>query len=471
MTHLIHQHLSSSQLLKQLILITLAVHGILAFFTPLTVDEAHYALYGKFLDWSYFDHPPMVGWLQSLILVFGEQEWLLRLWPMLSYTLTLLLLHGYTRFLTHSLISANLAILLFSLIPITHALGVGLVPDTLLLPLAIALIWQAQRTLNQPRIGNWLLIGLLIGLSALSKYTSILLALGLLLVLINSQYSWRWLTQSGFWLSIIIAGICTLPILYWNAQHDWISILYQLNHGRPDDAFTWTNLAQSQLSQLLLYTPLIWFASWQVIVNIKQHWASQHNRQLILFILPGLLVFTLSSGKEPSLPHWLAFFYVLLLPLIAHQFVNSHSSANLVIKANILYGLLITCVMFGLSLAPKLTEHWSPNPTQDLIGWKEAAKIAQALREKDENLIVSHWVDASRIAWYARPTKVTVMDNRFDQFDIWFGSPDSQTSGILILPPERQLLDWHNLFSHCQRLAYSGDGFQFLRCYGAKIRP
>lgn len=34
----------------------------------LSVDEAHYALYGLHLDWSYFDHPPMVGWLQAVAL-------------------------------------------------------------------------------------------------------------------------------------------------------------------------------------------------------------------------------------------------------------------------------------------------------------------------------------------------------------------------------------------------------------------
>ena len=35
---------------------------------PLAGHEAHYALYGYYLDWSYVvDHPPLVGWLQAFV--------------------------------------------------------------------------------------------------------------------------------------------------------------------------------------------------------------------------------------------------------------------------------------------------------------------------------------------------------------------------------------------------------------------
>ena len=37
-----------------------------AIVTPVHADEAYYALYGKFLDWGYYDHPPMVALLTAL---------------------------------------------------------------------------------------------------------------------------------------------------------------------------------------------------------------------------------------------------------------------------------------------------------------------------------------------------------------------------------------------------------------------
>ena len=464
-----HSLLSSPRLLGRLLWITLSLHFLVAALTPLTVDEAHYALYGQFLDWSYFDHPPLVGWLQALALQLGEQEWQLRLGALFSYALSLGLIHGYTRYLTQSLVTANLAGLLFTAMPILHVLGIGLVPDTLLLPLSIALIWQAQRTLQQPSILNWTLVGGLLGLSALSKYTALLFTIGLLLVLFTSTQSWRWFIKARFWLAVLVAGLLSLPIFYWNAQHDWVSIHYQLNHGRPAQDFEWLNVGQSQVSQLFLYTPLIWLGAWLSVLAFKDWWQPIAYRQLVLFMLPALMVFTLSSGKEPSLPHWLAFFYVLLLPLIANRLIGQSSSLTKLSLANLLYGLALTGLVISLSLFPKLTEHWSLNPTQDLIGWKQATEIGQALREPDESLIVTHWVDASRIAWYARPTPVVVMDERYDQFDIWFGSPNTDTHGILILPAERPEQSWQTYFTQCQRLVHSGDGFQFFRCTGAKV--
>jgi len=463
--------LAAPQLISIILLTSLTIHLIIAIHTPLTVDEAHYVLYGHFLDWSYFDHPPLVGWLQAVALTLGEQEWQLRLWALLCYALSLMLLHGYTRYLTHSTACANLAALLFGCIPILHVLGIGLVPDSLLLPLSIALIWQAQRTLEEPHTWNWAMIGLLLGLSALSKYTAALFAVGLLLVLLTSEQSWRWFIKARFWLAVFLAGLLSLPIFYWNLHHDWISIQYQLDHGRPESAFEWEKLGQSQLSQLLIYTPLVWLTTWLVVVNIKNWWSSLPQRQLMLFILPALIIFTLSAGKEPSLPHWLAFFYVLLLPLISVQLIQPSTWKPKLVIINLIYGFSLTLIIIVLSLFPKLTHHWSPNPTQDLIGWQEAAEIAQSLRQNNESLIVTHWVDASRIAWYARPAAVIIMDSRFDQFDIWFGSPTIDTQGMLILPPDRPEQSWQTFFTDCKRLVHSGDGFQFFRCNGAKVSP
>ena len=53
----------------------------------LGTDEAHYVLYAKFLDLSYFDHPPLVGWTHALFYyTLGTNEFLARLPAMSSRT-------------------------------------------------------------------------------------------------------------------------------------------------------------------------------------------------------------------------------------------------------------------------------------------------------------------------------------------------------------------------------------------------
>ena len=46
----------------------------------ITVDEAHYWVYSKFLDLSYYDHPPMIGYIIKLFTdIFGTNEFAVRL--------------------------------------------------------------------------------------------------------------------------------------------------------------------------------------------------------------------------------------------------------------------------------------------------------------------------------------------------------------------------------------------------------
>jgi len=54
-----------------LVFLGTAIHLVMGFSTELSVDEAHYALYANHLAWSYFDHPPLVGWIQWPLVGFN----------------------------------------------------------------------------------------------------------------------------------------------------------------------------------------------------------------------------------------------------------------------------------------------------------------------------------------------------------------------------------------------------------------
>src|ERR1700709_1140832 len=56
-------------------------------------DEAYYWMWGQHLSWSYFDHPPLDGWLQGLVAaIFGWSNFRVRLltWVTLGGTLYVL---------------------------------------------------------------------------------------------------------------------------------------------------------------------------------------------------------------------------------------------------------------------------------------------------------------------------------------------------------------------------------------------
>ena len=51
--------------------------------------------------------------------------------------------------------------------------------------------------------------------------------------------------------------------------------------------------------------------------------------------------------------------------------------------------------------------------------YKRQAQLSQAT--KADGIAVQNWTLGSRAAWYAKPIPVFVLDERKDQFDLWFG--------------------------------------------------
>jgi len=102
------------------------------------------------------------------------------------------------------------------------------------------------------------------------------------------------------------------------------------------------------------------------------------------------------------------------------------------------------------------------HPLGDMVGWREAAQRALELQhgQPGSTIYVGNWATASRIAWYARPATVKVADERYDQFDLWYGTPDVGDTALLIVPDYLQGRDGLNgigRFNQCT----AEDEFEF----------
>jgi hypothetical protein len=72
------------------------IHLALGFSFELSVDEAHYLLYAKHMAWSYFDHPPLVGWIQWPLVSLDASTGVLRLVPELLWLISCVLVYIVT---------------------------------------------------------------------------------------------------------------------------------------------------------------------------------------------------------------------------------------------------------------------------------------------------------------------------------------------------------------------------------------
>lgn len=428
------------------------LHLLLSLTLELSADEAHYALYALHPDWSYFDHPPLVAWVQWPFLVLGGSDLALRCIPMacwLGSSALLMVLSNqlYPRYADQGGVRADL--LLFSLSPLLHLLGIALVPDTLLMPLTLAVMlstWHLCSESNAQRLGPWIVLGVLLGLTGLAKYTAFLNAVGVLLVLVQ-RYRWRLVITPGPWLAVVIAAALVSPVFIWNSQHQWISFAYQFNHAAG--AHLW------RVDLALRFWAVIWLAFGLALPVLllhagyaradlvrHAHFAGPSpTRFSLYFILPGFMLWLFLSGRGSTLPHWVTPSVMASLPLAAAGAAKLWSersrwprwlSGTLLLQGVLLLLTTLALIAGGVHteegadrVSPAGQKSASPNPIADLYGWRAGAERAAQLAQQESvpTLAVANWTLASRIAWYARPMPVKILENKVSQFDLWFGRP------------------------------------------------
>ena len=490
-----------------LLALGLLIHLSFGWLLTLSVDEAHYMLYADKLDWSYFDHPPLVGWVQWPLVALHAPDGVIRLIPQALWLVCCLLARYIAQDLSdvipgwsdpHARQAAGVwAVALVLLAPLMHVLAVGLLPDTLLMALTLALLWvtiqlagiaQTAQASSRP-LRLWLVLGVLLGLAGLAKYTAILPALTIIGIL-----SWRRgvgvLAQPGPWLALLIAGLLVTPVFYWNMQHEWISFTYQLKHGAGGQ-WQLRRLAAFAGIQIVAYGPLLILGSVLAVRDILKLKAWFGASLLLFFFIPFALTAYLSGGGG-SLPHWTGPAWLSIIPFAANGLAQQwrlgrKALIRAFVRAQATLCILAFTLLFFIGIPGVSQDHdWGKkNPLADLWGWDLAGVQAHTLSRARhlDSISVANWTLASRMTWYTRPMKVFVLDDRFDQFDLWFGDIPAGSDSLFV--------NWSQMrfdiptgkggFESCalidqldiRRLGRSVSDFSFYHCrnWGAGVAP
>jgi 4-amino-4-deoxy-L-arabinose transferase-like glycosyltransferase len=197
---------------------------------PMTGDEAYFTVWGLRPDFGYYDHPPMVGWLLALLAQVSTSEWVLRLPVVLLPVVVALVLYHILE--NVDLQKAFYAAVAYLLLPI-NVWNVFITTDTPLVFFCFcsALAWWRARECRSP--GWYGAAGILLGLAFLSKYFAVLLALVYLVdaaCASRSERPWR-----GLAVTCAAAVPFVLLNLWWNYQHCWANLMFNL-YNRHDDA-------------------------------------------------------------------------------------------------------------------------------------------------------------------------------------------------------------------------------------------
>ena len=156
--------------------------------TQLLDDEAYYWVYSRFLDWGYFDHPPMIAVLIKAGFAIFKNELGVRLFMAIMNTATL--------WLIQKMLLADNDRLFYAIALSMGVLQIGgilAVPDIPLTFFTALFFFQYKRFLDKTDAGQGLLLGVVMALMLYSKYHGILI---ILLTLLSNR-NWRLTAMHG----------------------------------------------------------------------------------------------------------------------------------------------------------------------------------------------------------------------------------------------------------------------------------
>lgn len=273
-------------------------------FLGLIFDECYYWFWALHPQACYFDHPPLTAWaIAAGRLLFGHSELAVRFWAVASGVLLAVAgrLLGRDLFGTAA---GNRAGILLALAPVFAGNAFLMTPDTLLvLAWAFALLFAWRGSRAGAPMAWWMAAGASAGVGMLSKYTMVLLLGGLGVLWLVSPGNRKRLFLGGL-ISGCVALVFFLPVLLWNAGHDWISFAHQLNHGFRNEHRTpvhFGNLAEYAGFLVILVSPVLGLLCFRTAVA---RMADDRFRFLGVFFWTVVLFFGFSAAKAHIEANW-----------------------------------------------------------------------------------------------------------------------------------------------------------------------
>jgi 4-amino-4-deoxy-L-arabinose transferase-like glycosyltransferase len=327
------------------VIASLAVKILLGWWVPITSDEAYFTLWARSLDFGYYDHPPMIGWLLWLVSFFGNAPLILRLPAIFS---TILIGIGIQRLLRpYGQAKAAWLGAVFLASPINF-LNVFITNDAPLAFFTFLSAFALYYALKKDNYACYFFSGVFLGLAFLSKYFAVFLGLAYAVYFFMPTKEKSKLP--GFLLLFATAMPFAAVNVYWNYTHGWTNILFNLINRNQQESFSFGKFGAFLLSQVYLMTPP---AVYYIFFRPRKLWAPLCDKKAALFsaafLVPLAVFLTLSFKKLIGL-HWVLafypFYYILLFFLLDERELRAS------LKFMVYFALLQLAIVSALLLVP-----------------------------------------------------------------------------------------------------------------------
>lgn len=417
-----------------------ALRLIFAAIIPLFPDETYYWDWSRHLAAGYFDHPGGIAWLIKfggvVLSPFGASASALgvRLGAIIAGWVAALATIAIARELADDHAALRAAIII-TVMPLAAAGLILATPDSPLLAATAVGLLCVVRALKSS-IGSsaslrwWTLTGLALGLAFCSKYTSIFLPVGVVIAILLSGELRARLREPGPYVACAIATLIFVPVLMWNAHHEWISFLFQIKHGlsKPEGSAlraAWRHEGDFFGGQAGLASPILFImlgiATWRGLKRRDARFA------LAMVALISFGFFFYSALRQRVEPNWPAPAYIPAIVLLS--VAEFGSAGQRWLKAGNWFAGVLSAVIYAQGVAPVLPIPAPKDPIGRAFGWDAVARSADsAQRQLAAVSPTKTWLggdryqEASELAFQiaSHPEAfATNLSGRPNQYDLW----------------------------------------------------
>jgi hypothetical protein len=267
---------------------------------PLLPDEAQYWTWSRRLQLCYVSKPPFIAYVNAAATALGGHHvWVIRVaGSVFHYYLFLPFMYVFGSRLAGSKRGGLIA----AMATVSLSQSTNVVMDT---NQVLSIFWIAAMGSFYLAISGstvmWWLLGMVIGLGLLCKFTMLLLVVAFALYLVLFDRAW-WRTRYPY-LVVVIAVLINAGSIWWNMRHNWAPIDHMVAESSASVDPLWKRLWDfgSQQVEFLGLSAVLVIAA---IGGLARCWRQKQARFLLVCWAVPFGFYLIVALKRLIWPHW-----------------------------------------------------------------------------------------------------------------------------------------------------------------------
>jgi 4-amino-4-deoxy-L-arabinose transferase-like glycosyltransferase len=394
-------------------------------------DEAYYWMWGRHPALSYYDHPPLQGWLQGIsYAIFGRSLFALRWMTVVCLVVNLWIFHLVAKRVAGAMwrpfFLTSATIYLAS--PLFGFFTAAALHDYLLVTLVLAsgycfiCFFTDVEQKGKGRSRDLFLAALLLGLATLTKYNGAFLGLAAAGTVLVRPKLRALLLDWRLYAAALLAVAIQTPVILWNAEQGFASFAFQMGSRHGGIGFTGLNIAGLKAfagEALLMVSPFL------VPIVILFFWAWQRSQFERVGKTLAIWTFWLSTLTCLYISNfsWVIWWWNIIALVLVFPF-SARYAHPVLLWLHVAWGAIVTGVLvFSFTVVPvqALLGQMPGMETERGFGWEQlTAAVLAAKAEHGADFLATNRCETASILAFALddPSVVSITPKR-EGYDDW----------------------------------------------------